>query len=113
MRIFVTFLAMFALAGCAYWEIPDMAEGTLLSTDGVLPGYGVIESVGVLRNARASAGSSKTAAPGDPNGYRLFLRMDQGFQTVDVDNGTFMAGEHVQITKDGRVVRITGTAFKQ
>jgi len=30
----------------------------------------------------------------DPNLYRLSLRMNAGgFQTVDIDNGTFMTGE--------------------
>jgi hypothetical protein len=38
--------------------------------------------------------------------------MDAGFQTVDVDNSGFMAGEHVEITKEGRVRRV-GTAFQR
>jgi hypothetical protein len=36
-----------------------------------------------------------------------------GFQTVDVDNGTFMAGEEVEITPDGRVLRISGTTLNR
>lgn len=102
---------MLGLAACTHFDSPGQAEGTVLSMSGVRPGYGLVDAVGVLRNARASAGKSETALQGDPNGYRLFLRMDDGFQTVDVDNATFFAGEYVEITKDGRVRRITGTAL--
>jgi hypothetical protein len=35
-----------------------------------------------------------------------------GFQTVDVDNSTFMAGEAVEITPDGRVQHISGTGLQ-
>lgn len=113
MRIFVTLLVLAGLAACAHFDPPATAEGTVLSMAGVRPGYGVIDSVGVLRNARAAAGASETAHKGDPHGYRLYLRMDDGFQTADVDNGTFIAGEHIEITKEGRVRRVTGTALKR
>ena len=112
MRTFVRLLAVFALAACSSFDPPGTAEGTVISMAGVRPGYGVVESVGVLRNARAGAAKSETAHEGDPNAYRLYLRMDGGFQTVDVDNSTFIAGEHIEITKEGRVRRITGTALR-
>jgi hypothetical protein len=32
---------------------------------------------------------------------------------VDVDNGTFMAGEAVELTNDGRVVRVSGTSLNR
>ena len=97
-------------AGCTIYTDPNMAEGTIFSPN-PMPGYGTVESVGVLRNARRNAPAQSTAAAGDPNGYRLFLRMDAGTQTVDVDNSTFMPGEAVEVTADGRVRRISGTSL--
>jgi len=105
----VALLAALA-AGCTIYTDPNMAEGTIFST-GAKPGYGTIESVGVLRNARRNAPAQSTAAAGDPHGYRLFLRMDAGTQFVDVDNSTFMPGEAVEVTADGRVRRISGTSL--
>jgi len=62
-------------------------------------GSGVIQSVAVLHNA-------------NPNRYRLFLQMDVGgFQAVDVDTEGFMAGQAVELTNDGRVVRVSGTTL--
>jgi hypothetical protein len=37
--------------------------------------------------------------------------MDAGTQSVDVDNSTFMPGEAVEVTADGRVRRISGTSL--
>jgi len=99
-----------ALASCTIYSNPDLAEATIFSPK-PLPGYGVIESVGVLRNARKDAPAQSTAAPGDPHGYRLYLRMDAGMQAVDVDNSTFMPGEAVEVTADGRIRRISGTSL--
>jgi len=31
---------------------------------------------------------------------------------VDIDSSRFLAGEAVELTNDGRVVRVTGTTFK-
>jgi hypothetical protein len=59
----------------------------------------------------AASGASKRR---DPHLYRLYLRMDAGgFQSVDVDNGTFFAGEAVELTNDGRVVRVSGTSLNK
>ena len=109
--------ALLALAGCAYFEDPSQAEGNILSPGNFVAGSGVIQSVGVLRNARKAQAEAakdvKGRAP-DPNAYRLSLRMDNGgFQSVDVDNGTFMDGEVVELTNDGRVVRVTGTSLNR
>jgi hypothetical protein len=104
-----------ALTGCSYWQDPGQAEGKAVSMSGVRPGYGRIESVGVLPGARrgAAAAGGGSNRP-DPNAYRLSLHMSSGgFQTVDVDNGTFMAGEEVEITPDGRVLRISGTTLNR
>jgi hypothetical protein len=36
-----------------------------------------------------------------------------GFQTVDIDSSRFLAGEAVELTNDGRVVRVSGTTLNQ
>ena len=105
-----------ALAGCSYWQDPEQAEAGIVGPGNFKAGSGTIESVGVLTNARKS-GSQAASGSGrrpDPNLYRLSLRMDAGgFQQVDVDNGTFIAGEAVELTNDGRVLRITGTTLRR
>ena len=102
------------LAGCSYWQDPSQAEAGIVSPGNFKAGTGTVEGVGVLPNARksgAEAASGSGRRP-DPNLYRLSLRMDNGgFQQVDVDNGTFIAGEAVELTNDGRVLRITGTTL--
>jgi hypothetical protein len=86
-----------ALAACS--SFPEAGnEGNILAPGNFRAGSGVIQSVGVLRN----------------DAYRLYLHMDVGgFQSVDVDNGTFMAGEAVELTNDGRVVRVSGTSLNR
>jgi hypothetical protein len=64
--------------------------------------------VGVLPSARpqASSAGGGACAP-NPNLYRLLLSMDSGAtQTVDLDNPTFFPDERVEVTSDGRVVRL-------
>jgi len=34
-----------------------------------------------------------------------------GFQTVDIDEGSFLIGEAIELTNDGRVVRVSGTTL--
>ena len=105
-----------AVAGCSYWEDSGQAEANIISPGNFRAGSGTIDGVGVLPNARKS-GSQAASGGGrkpDPNLYRLSLRMDGGgFQQVDVDNGTFIAGEAVELTNDGRVLRITGTTLNR
>ena len=116
-RALATLSALIALTACSHFEDAGQIEAHILSPGNFLAGSGVIESVGVLRNARQAQAAAVKDAPGraaDPNAYRLFLRMDNdGFQSVDVDNGTFMAGEVVELTNDGRVVRVTGTSLNR
>lgn len=103
------------LAACGYFQDASQAEATIVRPGNFQAGSGVIEQVGVLTNAnRGNAKPSATGRRPDPNLYRLSLRMDKGgFQQVDVDNGTFMAGEAVELTNDGRVVRVTGTSLNR
>ncbi len=71
-------------------------------------GFGVVESISPINvvppaQPSASAGSS-TVAPF--NAYRLTVRMDDGtVQTIDQDNRSFVVGDRIQITSDGRVIR--------
>ena len=79
------------------------------------PGYGVVEAIALERFAGArtpSAGAGGTASGTvghaiDRTGYRLTLRMDDGgMQTIAQDNRDFRVGDRVQLTADGRVVRM-------
>ena len=98
MRSALALSALIALAACSYYKDASWIEGHILSPGNFRAGSGVIQSVGVLRN----------------DAYRLYLHMDiGGFQSVDVDNGTFMAGEAVELTNDGRVVRVSGTSLNR
>jgi len=108
-------LALLLLAGCSYFQDTTESEANIVRPSNFTAGSGVIQSVSVLPNAnqanpRAIAGRSRP----DPNLYRLALYMDgDGFQTVDVDNGSFSAGEAVELTNDGRVLRVSGTTLNQ
>lgn len=101
--------ALLALSACSYYDPPELAEATVHPSPYLRPGYAVVESVGVLPSGRRGPATSGAS---DPNAYRLFLRMENGgFQTVDVDNPSFMAGQYVEITPDGRVVRVSSTSI--
>ena len=114
MRRALALSALLALAACGYFQDASRIEGNILSPGNFRAGSGVIESVGVLRNANPPKSAPAGGRAPDPNAYRLYLHMDVGgFQTVDVDNGTFMAGEVVELTNDGRVVRVTGTSLNR
>ena len=108
-------LLLLIVAACSYFQDPSQEEATIVKPGNFTVGSGVIDSVGVLTNA--NGGNTKRSSTGrapDPNLYRLSLRMDAGgFQQVDVDNGTFMAGEAVELTNDGRVVRVSGTSINR
>lgn len=84
----------------AYWD-PAQEEANIISPGNFKAGSGQIYQVGAL------PGKDRTL-------YRLFLRMDAtGTQFVDVDRSNFMAGEFVDLTNDGRVVRLSGTSINQ
>jgi hypothetical protein len=114
MRAIFVALAL-ALAGCSYFQDPSQEEATIVAPGNFKAGSGIIESVGVLTNANSSnTKRSSTGRAPDPNLYRLSLRMDAGgFQQVDIDNGTFMAGEAIELTNDGRVLRVSGTSINR
>lgn len=102
--------ALAVLAACTMYGNPEQQEANIISPGNFRAGSGQITQVGVLPNQQpAGAGS------GERNLYRLYLRMDPpaGTQFVDVDRGHFMAGEYVELTNDGRVVRVSGTTLNE
>src|ERR1041384_1434655 len=107
--------ALLLLAACSYFQDTAESEANIIRPGNFKAGSGVIQSVSVLTNANKA---NPRPVPGrrrpDPNLYRLALNMDSdGFQTVDVDNGNFSAGEAVELTNDGRVVRVSGTSLNR
>ena len=89
---------------------PEQQEANIISPGNFRAGSGQITQVGVLPNQQPAGDGS-----GERNLYRLYLRMDPpaGTQFVDVDRGHFMAGEYVELTNDGRVVRVSGTTLNE
>jgi len=99
------------LAACSYSRDESAHEANILAPGNFKTGSGVIRNVGVLRNANKTNSRSGNRPP-DPNLYRLLIEMDAtGFQSVDIDAATFLVGELIDITNDGRVVRLSGTSF--
>jgi hypothetical protein len=95
-------------AGCQYSWDPAQLEANIVAPGNLKAGSGVIASVGVLSHANPTPGAK------NPNLYRLLLRMDAGgggTQSVDIDRGGFLPGEAVELTNDGRVLRVTGTTL--
>ena len=108
-------IALAALGACSYFQDTGQEEATVVRPGNFRKGSGVITAVSVLPNAnkdKAQAGASGRKP--DPNLYHVELQMDgSGFQAVDIDNGTFMPGEAVELTNDGRLVRVTGTSINR
>jgi hypothetical protein len=99
-------LLLLALAGCTFASDPSHNESQIVTPGNFRAGSGVIDNIAVVRNK----GTKKEK---EPHLYRLYIRMDVGgFQTVDVEDNTFFAGEAVNLTNDGRVERVSGTAFQ-
>lgn len=94
------FAILVLLAGCTMYGDPAQHEANIVSPSNFKAGTAEIYSVGVLSGSK-------------PTLYRLFLRTDKGHQAVDVDKGNFMAGEWIELTNDGRVVRLSGTSVNQ
>jgi len=109
-------MVLVSLAGCMYSWDPSTEEATVIRPGNFKAGSGTIQSVGVLPGARPADAPQTSDTQGkhpDRNLYRLSILMDAGgFQTIDVDNSRFLAGEAIEITNDGRVVRVTGTTIR-
>lgn len=110
-------LLLALLAGCSTVSDESVLEATIIRPGNFKAGSGTIQSVGVVPRARPADAPETADTKGknpDRNLYRLYLHMDGGgFQTVDIDNSRFMAGEAVELTNDGRVVRVSGTSLNQ
>ena len=113
-------IALVALGACSYFQDAGQAEATIVRPGNFKKGSGVITAVSVLPNANKDKANKDNAQPGasgrkpDPNLYHVELQMDgDGFQAVEIDNGTFMVGEAVELTNDGRLVRVTGTSINR
>jgi hypothetical protein len=102
------------LAGCTYVQDESLLEANIVRPGNFIAGSGTIDSVGVLPGARErGTGADAKGRRPDRNLYRLFIRMDAGgFQSVDIDSSRFLAGEAVELTNDGRVVRVSGTSLR-
>ena|ERR1700687_970297 len=108
-------IALVALGACSYFQDIGQEEATIVRPGNFRKGSGVITAVSVLPNAnKDKAQPGKSGRTPDPNLYHIELQMDgDGFQTVDIDNGTFIPGEVVELTNDGRLVRVTGTSINR
>jgi outer membrane lipoprotein SlyB len=90
-------------AGCAV-SPPD-------NTYAFRPGTGTVENVQAARVAIPGGTAPKTplqqmTAPRWMEGYQLSLRMDDGTsQTLTQDSDDFHAGDRVQVTPEGRVLK--------
>jgi hypothetical protein len=101
------------LTACSFHTDESELEANIIAPGSFKSGSGVIRNVGVLRNANKT-GSRSGNRPPDPNLYRLLVEMQPtGFQSVDIDAGTFLVDELIEITNDGRVVRLSGTSLNK
>ena len=108
-------LLVLTFQACTYVQDESLLEANIVRPGNFKAGSGVIQSVGVIPGAREpGTGADAQGKYPDRNLYRLFINMDVGgFQTVDIDSGRFLAGEAVELTNDGRVVRVTGTTLNK
>ena len=109
-------LLALVLQSCTYVQDESLLEANIVRPGNFRTGSGVIESIGVLPGQREpGTGADAKGKRPDRNLYRLYLRMDVGgsFQTVDIDSSRFFVGEAVELTNDGRVVRVTGTTLNE
>jgi hypothetical protein len=111
----VVAIALAALGACSYFQDTGQEEATIVRPGNFRKGSGVITAVSVLPNANKDKAQPRASGrTPDPNLYHIELQMDgDGFQAVDIDNGTFMPGEVVELTNDGRLVRVTGTSINR
>jgi len=91
-------LPLLLLPACTYYTDPAEEEANIVAPGNFKAGSGEIYQVGVLSG----------------KGCRLFLRMDvTGTQSVDVDRCNFTQGQVVELTNDGRVLRVSGTSLNE
>ena len=104
LRLSVVASALIA-AGCTTVSPPD-------NTYAYRPGTGTVENVRDARVAIPGGTAPRTplqemAKPRYMDGYQLSLRMDDGTtQALTQDSGEFHAGDRVQVTQEGRVLKV-------
>ena len=104
LRLSVVASALFA-AGCTSVSPPD-------NTYAFRPGTGTVENVRDARVAIPGGTAPKAplqemAAPRWMDGYQLSLRMDDGTtQAITQNSDAFHAGDRVQVTPEGRVLKV-------
>lgn len=115
MRLRAPLLLCLLLIGCTYVQDESLLEANIVRPSSFKAGSGVIQSVGVLPNAREpGTGADAQGKYPDRNLYRLFINMDGGgFQAIDIDSSRFLAGEAVELTNDGRIVKVSGTSLNK
>jgi hypothetical protein len=113
--LLLSLLLFSLLTGCTLAWDESHLEASIVRPGNFKAGSGVIESIGVLPGAREpGTGTDSKGKHPDRNLYRLLIRMDVGgVQTVDIDSGRFLTGEAVELTNDGRIVRVSGTALNK
>ena len=101
----LTLLLALLLSACTYVSDPAQNESQIVTPGNFRAGSGVIQQIQVVPN--------KGTKSKEPHLYRLALLMDGGgYQTVDVEDNSFFEGEAVELTNDGRVVRVSGTTLE-
>lgn len=92
------------VAACSYSRNAPDPEASIVRPGNFRNGSGVITAIAVVRNANQGHP--------DPNLYRISLLMDRtGFQEVDTDSSAFFVGQAVELTNDGRILRVSGTSL--
>ena len=97
-----------AAVGCTTVSPPD-------NTYAFRPGTGTVQSVRDARVAVPGGTAPKTplqemAKPRWMDGYQLSLRMDDGtVQAITQNSSEFGAGDRVQVTQEGRVLKVPAT----
>ena len=97
--------AAFAVAGCTTVAPPD-------NTYAFRPGNGTVQSVQEARVAVPGGTAPKTplqdmTKPRWIDGHQLSLRMDDGtVQAITQNSSEFHPGDRVQITQEGRVLKV-------
>src|SRR5438094_4557207 len=107
LRLCVVASALLA-AGCTTVSPPD-------NTYAFRPGTGTVENVRDARVAIPGGTAPKTplqdmTRPRWMDGYQLSLRMDDGTtQAITQDSSEFRPGDRVQVTQEGRILKVPGS----
>jgi len=89
-----------AVVGCTLSRDASRLDATIVAPGNFLAGSGIVVAVSPL------AGSGGL--------YRVSVQLDtKGFQAIDVDRNTFLVGQAVAITNDGRIEHVSGTTFNR